>query len=63
MVPITIVHKGCNEVLMLETVVLGVVKRVGSGVRLPDSKSPLETIGHGLWGQLFNHSVPWFPHL
>ena len=48
---------------MLETVVSGVVKRVGSGARLPDSKSPLETIGHGLWGQLFNHSVPWFPHL
>lgn len=63
MVPITIVHKGCNEILMLETVVSGVVKRVGSGARLPDSKSPLETIGHGLWGQLFNHSVPWFPHL
>ena len=48
---------------MLETVVLGVVKRVGSGARLPDSKSPLEAIGHGFWGQLFNHSVPWFPHL
>lgn len=63
MVPITIVHKGCNEILMLETVVLGVVKRVGSGARLPDSKSPLEAIGHGFWGQLFNHSVPWFPHL
>ena len=44
MVPITIVHKGCNEILMLETVVLGVVKRVGSGARLPDSKSPLESL-------------------
>lgn len=63
MVPITIVHKGCNEALMLETVVVGVVKRVGSGARPPGSNSPLETIGHGLWGQLLNHSVPWFPHL
>ena len=48
---------------MLETVVVGVVKRVGYGARLPGSNSPLETIGHGLWGQLFNHSVPWFLHL